>query len=71
MMQPHHLNPEEAVRAARSLRARRALGIHYGTFDLADEPIDEPPRRFVAAAGSAGYAPADLWVLRVGETREF
>src|SRR5262249_48674484 len=50
MMHPVHLNPEEAVEAGLDARAERMLGIHYGTFDLTDEPPDEPPRRFHDAA---------------------
>jgi N-acyl-phosphatidylethanolamine-hydrolysing phospholipase D len=53
MMQPVHLNPEEALQAGLDARADRLLGIHYGTFDLTDEPLDEPPRRFRGAAGRA------------------
>ena len=71
MMRSWHMNPEEAVRAARDLAARRVVPMHYGTFDLSDEPIDEPPRRFREAAASAGYAEDEVLVLRVGETRRF
>jgi N-acyl-phosphatidylethanolamine-hydrolysing phospholipase D len=71
MMRPHHVDPEEAVAAGVALRARRLLAMHYGTFDLSDEPLDEPPRRFRAAAARAGYARAAAWVLRIGETGEF
>src|SRR5436190_7526274 len=46
MMQFVHLDPEEAVRAALDLGARRVLVMHWGTFDLTDEPLAEPPRRF-------------------------
>lgn len=53
MMQASHMNPEEAWQAARDVRARRALGMHYGTFDLSDEPLAEPPARFEAAAQSS------------------
>lgn len=71
MMKPYHLDPEEAVAAGRALRARRLVGMHFGTFDLTDEPLDEPPRRFRAAGAAAGYAADEIWVLDVGETREF
>jgi N-acyl-phosphatidylethanolamine-hydrolysing phospholipase D len=71
MMRPFHLDPEEAVRAGRDLGARRVLGIHFGTFDLSDEPLDEPPRRFRAAAEAAGYPASDAWILAIGETRSF
>ncbi len=71
MMQPWHLNPEEALRAARDLGAKRVVPIHYGTFDLSDEPLDEPPRRFRAAAAAAGYTSETAPVLEVGETLPF
>ena len=71
MMLESHMNPEEAVRAAQDLRAERALAIHFGTFDLSDEPLDEPPRRFREAALDAEFGDAGAWVLNIGETREF
>ena len=71
MMKPSHLNPEEAVQAALDLHASKAVAIHYGTFDLSDEPLDEPPRRFVAAASNSSLGEGGAWVLRIGETREF
>jgi N-acyl-phosphatidylethanolamine-hydrolysing phospholipase D len=71
MMQPVHLNPEEAVDAGRALDAQRILGIHWGTFDLTDEPLGEPPVRFLRAVGAAGLEDERGWVFRIGETREF
>ncbi len=71
MMRNWHLDPEEAVRAGRDLRAQRVVAIHFGTFDLSDEPLAEPPDRFRAAAADAGIPEADAWVLRIGETRSF
>jgi N-acyl-phosphatidylethanolamine-hydrolysing phospholipase D len=66
-----HLDPEEAVRAATDLGARRAVAMHWGTFDLTDEPLDEPPRRFRAAAEASGVGPDRAWVMSVGETRRW
>jgi N-acyl-phosphatidylethanolamine-hydrolysing phospholipase D len=72
MMRASHLDPEEAVRAAVELRAARAVAIHFGTFDLSDEPLDEPPRRFLeAAATRSALAGGAAWILDVGETRAF
>jgi N-acyl-phosphatidylethanolamine-hydrolysing phospholipase D len=68
MMRPVHLDPEEAVQAALDLGASRALAMHFGTFDLTDEPLDEPPARFLAEAARRGLG-GRAWVMRVGETR--
>lgn len=71
MMRHAHLDPEEAVRAAVDLGAARAVAMHFGTFNLSDEPLDEPPRRFRAAASASALGERGGWVLDVGETREF
>ena len=64
-----HTTPEEAVQAFVDLDARTMLGMHWGTFDLADEPLDEPPARMLADIGRRGIDPARAWVLKIGETR--
>jgi N-acyl-phosphatidylethanolamine-hydrolysing phospholipase D len=69
LMQAVHVNPEEAVRLARELKARRVAGMHWGTIQLTEEPVFEPPERFRRAAHAAGYADDDVWVMRIGETR--
>jgi N-acyl-phosphatidylethanolamine-hydrolysing phospholipase D len=71
MMQDSHMNPEEAVRAALDLTAEKAVAMHFGTFDLSDEPLDEPPRRFLEAAEKSRLGADGAWVLQIGETRQF
>ncbi len=44
MMQPVHANPHEAIRMFDIVGAEHAIGIHFGTFRLTDEPQDEPPQ---------------------------
>lgn len=44
-MSKQHMNPEEAVRAFSDLGAREFVAMHWGTFQLTDEPMDEPPAR--------------------------
>jgi N-acyl-phosphatidylethanolamine-hydrolysing phospholipase D len=51
-MKNMHVNPEEAVSIHNDIRAKYSLGIHWGTFPLTAEPIDEPPQRLRAAAES-------------------
>lgn len=71
MMRASHMNPEEAVRAAEDLRAGATVGIHFGTFDLSDEPLREPAQRFRAAAANTVFGSDGAWLLNIGETREF
>jgi N-acyl-phosphatidylethanolamine-hydrolysing phospholipase D len=71
MMRPFHMDPEHAVQTALDVDAARALAMHFGTFDLTDEPVDEPPRRFLAAAAASSLGRERAWILRLGETRAF
>jgi L-ascorbate metabolism protein UlaG (beta-lactamase superfamily) len=45
IMQSNHTSPDEAVQAAIYCGASTLLPMHYGTFDLSDEPLGEPFRR--------------------------
>jgi N-acyl-phosphatidylethanolamine-hydrolysing phospholipase D len=70
LMAAIHVTPEEAVEAALDTGALRIAGMHWGTFDLADEPLDEPPRRFLAEASRRGLGER-AFVMKIGETRGF
>ena len=67
-MQPMHMNPEEAVRAHVDVHARVSIGMHFGTFQLTDEAIDEPLRALERARAAAGVSPDAFRVLDFGET---
>ena len=74
-----HMNPEEAIAAWQSIAevqellhrkpAPPLLGVHWGTYRLTDEPMDEPPRRTRALWRDAGLDETLLWTLAHGETR--
>lgn len=51
-----HMNPEEAVRAFSELGARTLIPMHYGTFRLSYEPLDEPLERFRAEVNRRNLA---------------
>jgi L-ascorbate metabolism protein UlaG (beta-lactamase superfamily) len=69
-MEPMHLNPEQALRAFGDLGARTFVAMHWGTYKLADEPLDEPPRRLGAERARLGLSPERVRVPAVGETIE-
>jgi L-ascorbate metabolism protein UlaG (beta-lactamase superfamily) len=41
-MKPNHQSPEEALKAFQDLNADRLIPMHYGTFNLSDEPLGQP-----------------------------
>ncbi len=67
-MSKQHMNPDDALRAFRDLGARRVVAMHWGTFKLTDEPLDEPPALFREGAAARGHADGVAHVAAVGET---
>ncbi|MBU1238219.1 MBL fold metallo-hydrolase [Myxococcota bacterium] len=61
-MRTVHMDPADAVRAHRDLEALRSMAVHFGTFPLADEPIDEPPR-LLAALLKKGKIPTGRFII--------
>jgi L-ascorbate metabolism protein UlaG (beta-lactamase superfamily) len=69
-MQPQHMGPEEAGRAFLELRARNFVAMHWGTFQLTDEPLGEPVEKIHVWWAKEGPSDASrLWVMDIGETR--
>ncbi|HVX40825.1 MAG TPA: MBL fold metallo-hydrolase [Gemmatimonadaceae bacterium] len=76
-----HMNPEDAIVAYGALangvlaraddRAPACVPVHWGTFRLTDEPVEEPPRRFARLWREAGYSENANWTLVHGETRQW
>jgi N-acyl-phosphatidylethanolamine-hydrolysing phospholipase D len=68
---PVHMSPEEALQASRDLRASAFIGIHWGTYKLAREPYNEPPRRIAAEVERLKLDPATIWLPKPGETLDW
>src|SRR5262249_34110080 len=71
IMRHVHLTPEQAVQAHEDLPGKQLVGVHRGTFDLAEEPLDEPAARMLADASRRGYAPGRAVIPALGETRRW
>ena len=68
-MRGQHVDPPEAVRIHEELLIRQSLAIHWGTFELADDSLDEPPAVLRAALAERGLSEETFWLLRQGEAR--
>jgi L-ascorbate metabolism protein UlaG (beta-lactamase superfamily) len=67
-MQPVHMNPAESMQAMCDCGATWALGHHWGTFQLTDEPIDQPWRDLEAARAAYAIPDARFSALRPGQS---
>jgi N-acyl-phosphatidylethanolamine-hydrolysing phospholipase D len=66
-MRTQHADPHEAYRAFQDLGARAMAAMHWGCFDLTDEPLDRPPEVFREAVQAAGGDLQRSRVMAVGE----
>ncbi len=66
-MRDQHMNPAESVQAFIECGAERALGHHYGTFQLTDEAIDAPVHALAEALQAAEIPSARFRTLRPGQ----
>lgn len=63
-----HMNPEDAVRAHLDLGSPDTMGIHYGTFPLADESYDAPLKELALAREKYNLEEDRFRVLKIGES---
>lgn len=68
-LKDQHVNPLEAVQIHRDLGAKRSVGLHWGTFEISDESLDQPPRDLAQTVRAQGLQDDDFSVMAIGETR--
>jgi L-ascorbate metabolism protein UlaG (beta-lactamase superfamily) len=66
MMKDVHTGPHAALQAFHDLKAKRFVPMHYGTFDLADEPLGEP-YRILKTLEAENATKGELKMIAVGE----
>jgi N-acyl-phosphatidylethanolamine-hydrolysing phospholipase D len=68
-MANQHVDVAEALKIHADTGAKRSLGIHWGTFQLTDEPLDVPPRVLAALREEQGIGADVFFSMAIGETR--
>ncbi|OAA39753.1 hypothetical protein NOR_06173 [Metarhizium rileyi] len=72
LLSPVHSNPSDAVEIFRDVKCRQAMAIHWGTWALSSEEINEPPRLLREGLKSRGMEETGVFdIFAIGETREF
>ena len=65
-MQEQHMDPQQSVTLYQQLGAPRAIPMHWGVFELADESLDEPPEQLRQALQAAGVEPDGFRPIKIG-----
>lgn len=68
-LKEQHVDPKHAIQIHQDVRAKRSIGMHWGTFQLSAEPIDEPPQKLSDATAEGQLRPGEFTTMAIGETR--
>ncbi len=69
LMKYQHMNPDEAVQAHLALHSQLSIGMHFGTFSLANEAYEDPILDLAKSLQSRGLPQKDFITLEPGETK--
>ena len=68
IMRYSHLNPDEALKTFIDLEAKKAVAMHWGTFILSQEAVDEPVNEIKSNLKNQGIEESNFLILKHGET---
>lgn len=71
MMESQHVDPDEAVKLFQELECKQAIAIHWGTFEMADESLDEPPAHLKSALQKAAIPEQQFSAQPIGGKMHF
>lgn len=69
-MKPAHISPREAIDVHKTVKANKSIAIHFGTFPLSDEGIDQPLKDLKEELHKAKVTENDFMILKPGESRQ-
>jgi L-ascorbate metabolism protein UlaG (beta-lactamase superfamily) len=65
-MSAQHMDPQQAVDVFSELRCRKAVPIHWGVFELADESLDQPLKELAQAISESVSPDIKFSPLKIG-----
>jgi N-acyl-phosphatidylethanolamine-hydrolysing phospholipase D len=68
-MKDQHVDLNEAVQIHLDLGAKRSMGVHWGTFALADDPLDQPIHELPRVRAAKAVPEESFFLLPIGGTR--
>ncbi|TKY87282.1 hypothetical protein EX895_003959 [Sporisorium graminicola] len=68
VMSTVHLAPHDSVLVHRDVKSRRSYGIHWGSFRLTPEDVNEPPKLLVEEAKRQGIDPNEFATIEIGQS---
>ena len=66
-MKYYHMNPKEAVKAHLDLKSKKSIGMHFGTFQLTNEAIDDPIKDLKKARDEYDINKDSFFTLKEGD----
>ena len=63
-----HLDPSQAVLVHQEIRSQKSIPIHWGTFQITQEPFLEPSELLADAMKKTGLADDEFRSMKIGET---
>ncbi|KIM37395.1 hypothetical protein M413DRAFT_448461 [Hebeloma cylindrosporum] len=66
-----HCAPQDSVRLFKDIKAKKAVGMHWGTWILTSEDVVEPPRRLAEECKKVDIEDGAFVVCDIGETLWF
>ena len=69
-LKEQHVDPEQAIQIHKDIQAKRSIGMHWGTFQLSAEAIDEPVKLIAQAQRQGRINEGEFTIMSIGETRK-
>jgi len=68
-MKYHHCNVDEAIQIHKDLKSKKSIAMHWGTFQLTDEPMDEPIKLLKKLAPEKNLLSNEFVAMTHGESK--